>query len=87
MECHIALIVVREWMVSNMTWTEFILIAGVIIIAFTVLLLGLTERIEDLEYSIHTLWGSLNRLGDNDDELRARVWKLEHKDGEQNDRT
>ena len=68
-----------------MSWTEFILIAGVIIIAFTVLLLGLTERIEDLEYSIHALRGFVKRLGDNDDELRARVWKLEHKDDEQND--
>lgn len=67
-----------------MSWTEFMIIAGAIIIVFTVLLLGLTERIENLEYSIHALRGFVNRLGDNDDELRGRVWKLEHKDGEQN---
>ena len=71
-------------MVSNMTWTEFILIAGVIIIVFTVLLLGLTERIENLEYSVHALRGYLKRLRDNDDELIKRVLKLEHKDGEKN---
>ncbi len=70
---------------SNMTWTEFILIAGVIIIVFTVLLLSLTERIEDLEYSVHALRGFVKRLGDNDDELRGKVWKLEHKEGEQDD--
>lgn len=52
------------------------IIAGAIIIVFTVLLLGLTERIENLESSVHALWGSVNRLGDNDDALRARVWKL-----------
>ena len=68
-----------------MTWTEFILIAGVIIIVFTVLLLSLTERIEDLEYSVHALRGFVKRLGDNDDELRGKVWKLEHKEGEQDD--
>lgn len=60
-------------MVSNMSWTEFMLIAGVIIIVFTMLLLGLTERIEDLEYSVHAMRGYINRLGDNDDELRGRV--------------
>lgn len=56
-----------------MSWTEFMLIAGVIIIVFTMLLLGLTERIEDLEYSVHAMRGYINRLGDNDDELRGRV--------------
>ena len=68
-----------------MTWTEFMLIAGVIIIVFTVLLLGLTERIENLESSNQALRGYLKRLRDNDDELIKRVLKLEHKDGEQND--
>ena len=67
-------------MVSNMSWTEFMIIAGAIIIVFTLLLLGLIERIENLESSNHALWGSVNRLGD--DELRARIWKLEHKGGE-----
>lgn len=43
------------------------------------------DRIEKLETSHNALRGSVNRLGDNDDELRGRVWKLEHKDGEQND--
>ena len=71
-------------MVSNMSWTAFVIITGTIVIVFDVMLLGLIERIENLESSVHALWGSVNRLGDNDDELRARVWKLEHKDGEKN---
>ena len=55
-------------------------------IAFVILYIAdHRERIEKLESSHHALWGSINRLGDNDDELRARVWKLEHKEGEQND--
>jgi len=72
-------------MVSNMSWTEFMIIAGVIIIVFTVLLLGLIERIENLEYSVHALREYLKRLRDNDDELIKRVLKLEYKDGEQNE--
>ena len=71
-------------MVSNMLWTVFVIITGIVIV-FDVILLSLIKRIENLEHSEHTLWESVNRLGDNDDELRARVWKLEHKDGEQND--
>lgn len=42
------------------------------------------DRIERLESSYNTLRGSVNRLADDDDELGGRVWKLEHKDGEQN---
>ena len=67
-----------------MSWAIFVIITGMIVIVFMVLLLGLAERIENLESSVYALWGSVNRLGDNDDELRARVWKLEHKDGEKN---
>ena len=70
-------------MVSNMSCTVFVIIAGVIVIVFDVILLGLIERIEKLESSVHALHMSRNRLSDNDDELRARVWKLEHKDDEQ----
>ena len=72
-------------MVSNMSWTAFVIITGTIVIVFYMVLLGLIARIENLESSNHALWGSVNRLGDNDDELRGRVWKLEHKEGEQND--
>ena len=52
-------------------------------IVFDAILLSLIKRIENLEHSVHTMWCSMNRLGDNDDELRGRVWKLEHKDDEQ----
>lgn len=81
---HIAMSAEQEWTVSNMSWTAFVIITGTIVIVFYVLLLGLIERIENLESSVHALCGSVNRLGYNDDELRARVWKLEHKEGEQN---
>lgn len=60
-------------------------VAELAFIAFVILYLAdHRERIEKLESSHNALWGSINRLGDNDDELRGRVWKLEHKDGEQN---
>ena len=75
-------------MVSNMSWTVFVIIAGAFLIVIVMLALGLLEakeRLNNLESSVHVLWGSVNRLGDNDDELRGRVWKLEHKDGGQND--
>ena len=37
------------------------------------------EQAESVE---KTLWHSVNRIGNECDSLRARVWKLEHKDGE-----
>lgn len=63
-----------------MSWTILIIIIGAIVIEYNIILLSLIERIKNLESSVHTLWGSVNRLGDNNDELRARAWKLEHKD-------
>lgn len=63
-----------------MSWTILIIIIGAIVIEYNIILLSLIERIKNLESSVHTLWGSVNRLGDDSDELRARVWKLEHKD-------
>lgn len=63
-----------------MSWTILIIIIGAIVIEYNIILLSLIERIKNLESSVHALWGSVNRLGNNDDELRARVWKLEHKD-------
>lgn len=30
-----------------------------------------------------TLWHSVNRIGNECDSLRARVWKLKHKEGAQ----
>ena len=63
-----------------MSWTILIIIIGAIVIEYNIILLGLIERIENLESSVHALWGSVNRIGDDNDELRARVWKLEYKD-------
>lgn len=71
-----------------MSWTVFVLIVGAFMIVVVLLLMyvmEIRERVDMLESSEHALWGSVNRLGDNDDELRGRVWKLEHKDGEHND--
>ena len=71
-----------------MSWTVFVIITGAFLIVIVLLVLSLLEakeRLNNLESSVHTLWGSVNRLGDNDDELRGRVWKLEHEDGKQND--
>lgn len=43
------------------------------------------ERIDFLESSERALWGAVNRIGDENDSLRARIWDLEHKkEGEQN---
>ena len=61
-------------------------VAELAFIAFVILYLAdHRERIERLESSYNAFRGSINRLGDNDDELRARVWKLEHKDGGKDD--
>lgn len=37
---------------------------------------------EHLDVAEKTLWQSVNRIGNECDSLRARVWKLEHKEGE-----
>ena len=43
------------------------------------------KMIDRLEPSERTLWGSVNRIGDECDSLRARIWDFEHKkEGEQN---
>lgn len=68
-----------------MSWTILIIIIGVIVIEYNIILLNLIERIKNLESSDHAMWGSVNRIGDDNDELRARVWKLEHKDDAKSD--
>lgn len=42
-------------------------------------MIGMTERIDVIEKS---LWYQVRRLGAECDTLRARVWKLEKKEGE-----
>lgn len=53
----------------------------VIILPFIVGGIGysFSKHFERLECSDRTQWGSINRLGEDIDELRARIWKLEHK--------
>lgn len=70
-----------------MAWELLVAIAGALLIVIVLLVMhviAIRERVDVLESSEHALWGSVNRLGDNDDELRGRIWKLEHKDGKQN---
>lgn len=40
---------------------------------------GLRERISRLESSERTLWQAVNRIGDESDQLRMRIWDIEHK--------
>lgn len=70
-----------------MAWELLVAIAGALLIVIVLLVMhviAIRERVDVLESSEHALWGSVNCLGDNDDELRGRIWKLEHKDGKQN---
>lgn len=57
----------------------------IVIVMLALGLLEAKEQLNRLESSYNTLRGSVNRLADDDDELKGRVRKLEHKDGDQNE--
>ena len=49
-----------------------------------------TNNTERLDANLRVLWGSVNRLGDENDALRARIYDIEQKleagkDGKQHD--